>query len=279
MNEVTKALAIKKEETKTSRGMLSKAWYALSFKQCMLKSCSFNTPGSIYLVKGNSSNEFGEIGYEPYSEAMASIIAEMLGLPAVWYELRPASMFPEVKVHGIEHVSICEAYHPRYGEIISFHDFLIGRGAKEPIDYLEEYKKHFKDNLLYHLLAFDALIGNEDRHFGNIEVIIRSDGNYRLAPFYDFGASLLAWYSAADISRGAGVGKFDRAQPFRTTHKVQIKLITEILYDKGDINKFYEVVIEKIDPILQLLSERRANCIRDYLRWRMKYLERVMDKE
>lgn len=276
MSEVVKALAIKKEETKTSRGMLSKAWYTLSFEQCILKYNSFNTPVSTYLVKGNSSNKLGEIGYEPYSEAIASIIAKMLGLPAVWYELRPASMFPEVKVHGIEHVSICDSYHPRYGSIASLHDFLIGRGAKEPIDYLEEYNKHFKDNLLYHLLAFDALIGNEDRHFGNIEVITSSDGNYRLAPFYDFGGSLLAWQRAVDIRGGARVGKFDRAQPFRTTHKVQIKLITEILYDKCDIDKFYEAVIEKIEPILQLLTEQRANCIKDYLRWRMKYLEKVM---
>ena len=42
------------------------------------------------------------------------------------------------------------------------------------------------------MLAFDAFIGNEDRHENNFDVIVRDGKNYA-PPIYDNGGSLLAW--------------------------------------------------------------------------------------
>lgn len=58
---------VEKRETRTSRGMLSKGWYRVD--------------DQLVMVKGNSITEAGTTGYEPYSEVMASLIAQVLGLP------------------------------------------------------------------------------------------------------------------------------------------------------------------------------------------------------
>ena len=60
---------VEKRETRTSRGMLSKGWYQVD--------------DQLVMVKGNSITEAGTAGYEPYSEVMASLIAQVLGLPQV----------------------------------------------------------------------------------------------------------------------------------------------------------------------------------------------------
>ena len=71
---------VEKRETRTSRGMLSKGWY--------------HVDDQLVMVKGNSITEAGTAGYEPYSEVMASLIAQVLGLPHVEYALMPAKLFP-----------------------------------------------------------------------------------------------------------------------------------------------------------------------------------------
>ena len=55
---------VEKRETRTSRGMLSKGWYRVDDR--------------LVMVKGNSITEAGTAGYEPYSEVMASLIAQVL---------------------------------------------------------------------------------------------------------------------------------------------------------------------------------------------------------
>ena len=62
---------VEKRETRTSRGMLSKGWYRVD--------------DQLVMVKGNSITEAGTAGYEPYSEVMASLIAQVLNLPHVEY--------------------------------------------------------------------------------------------------------------------------------------------------------------------------------------------------
>ena len=80
---------VKKNATKTSRGILSKAWYKIDGKLC--------------LVKGNSVDQNGVIGHEPYSEVMASNIAEFLHFNHLPYYLMRANLFPDVKVHRLKH--------------------------------------------------------------------------------------------------------------------------------------------------------------------------------
>ena len=87
---------VEKRETRTSRGMLSKGWYRVD--------------GQLVMVKGNSITEAGTAGYEPYSEVMASLIAQVLNLPHVEYTLMPAKLFPDIKNYSCDVVSVCPLF-------------------------------------------------------------------------------------------------------------------------------------------------------------------------
>lgn len=87
---------VEKRETRTSRGMLSKGWYQVD--------------DQLVMVKGNSITEAGTAGYEPYSEGMASLIAQVLGLPHVAYALMPAKLFPDIQTYSCDVVSVCPKF-------------------------------------------------------------------------------------------------------------------------------------------------------------------------
>ena len=84
---------VEKRETRTSRGMLSKGWYQVD--------------DQLVMVKGNSITEAGTAGFEPYSEVMASLIAQVLCLPHVEYALMPAKLFPDIQTYSCDVVSGC----------------------------------------------------------------------------------------------------------------------------------------------------------------------------
>ena len=87
---------VEKRETRTSRGMLSKGWYRVD--------------DQLVMVKGNSITEAETAGFEPYSEVMASLIAQVLGLPHVEYALMPAKLFPDIKTYSCDVVSVCPKF-------------------------------------------------------------------------------------------------------------------------------------------------------------------------
>ena len=84
---------VEKRETRTSRGILSKGWY--------------HVDDQLVMVKGNSITEAGTAGYEPYSEVMASLIAQVLNLPHVEYTLMPAELLPDIQTYSCDVVSVC----------------------------------------------------------------------------------------------------------------------------------------------------------------------------
>ena len=88
---------VEKRETRTSRGMLSKGWYRVDDR--------------LVMVKGNSITEAGTAGYEPYSEVMASLIAQVLGLPHVEYALMSAKLFPDIQTYSCDVVSVWHRTH------------------------------------------------------------------------------------------------------------------------------------------------------------------------
>lgn len=87
---------VEKRETRTSRGMLSKGWY--------------HVDDQLVMVKGNSITEAGTAGDEPYSEVMASLIAQVLGLLHVKYALMPAKLFPDIQTYSCDVVSVCPLF-------------------------------------------------------------------------------------------------------------------------------------------------------------------------
>lgn len=248
----------------TSRGVLSKAWYKIDGRLCM--------------VKGNSITPDGKLGYEPYSEVMASEIADILSFKHVDYWLADATLFPEVKTYDLNYVSVCENYLDHKERVVKFEPFMLQKFGRilEPDEVLTVCRDYFGDDLLDKMFILDALIGNEDRHINNFEVIRRVGQPDLIAPIYDCGASLLAWRSDSELAIAGSVGRLDKAKPFRSSHSSQINLVKPGSIPYMNLDLLYKNILGAIEGTLSLLSERRSKAIKAYLRWRLKYLEKVM---
>ena len=257
---------VEKRETRTSRGMLSKGWYRVD--------------GQLVMVKGNSITEAGTAGYEPYSEVMASLIAEVLKLPHVEYSLMPARLFPDIQTYSCDVVSVCPKFTTDDEQLYHFADmadaYFLTSGQAASLDALFQYAvEQYGKPWLYQMLAFDAFIGNEDRHENNIDIIVR---HYKhvLPPLYDNGGSLLAWATDEELTDTKLRYQFDKAKPFRSRHAQQIKLLDEPVLPTRDVDEVYSEIIQSISPILALLSEKRASAISQYLKYRLHYLKAAM---
>lgn len=264
-----------KQDTKTSRGILSKAWYT-------------DNDGNKYLVKGNTK-EKGIIGYEPYSEELASRIAKVLGLPCVQYRILKAKEFKDVKVYGIEHVSICKQIPLGLEEQeISICKYLDIINNGKVTDYFNAYYRSGlpMDNL-YKMLIFDALIGNQDRHLNNWDVAVSSKGA-RVLPIIDNGASLLAWANNYEINRDFVVG-MDASKPFKKTHREQIAMLKKYqkrycnlpLFNISSTEKLYADIMKECNETLRLIDnidKNRGYAIRRYIKARLRYIEWAIRK-
>lgn len=262
---------IEKQETRTSRGVLSKGWYCIE--------------GKTFMVKGNSITEAGTAGYEPYSEAMASLIAQVLKLPHVEYTLMPAQFFPDIKTYSCDVVSVCPRFTTDNERLYHFADvadsYCFSHGLTASKENRFQYAiKLYGKKWLYQMLVFDAFIGNADRHENNFDIVIQNrqtDAPLIYAPpIYDNGGSLLAWAMDEELIDTKLHYQFDDAKPFRSRHAQQIKLIDEPVIPVRDLDELYQEIIQTISPILGLLSEKRASAIRQYLKYRLHYLKSAM---
>lgn len=237
-------------------GYLSKAWYKIG--------------GELYLVKGNSIKD-DAIAYEPYSEVLASCVAESLGLPHVEYSITEASRFPGIRVNGVKHVSLCKKIElNQTGQLLSFNTLLNPIGYENFEELLTLYRKlRLPDEDLFRMLLFDALIGNTDRHINNWEYIV-SKSSIQAAPLYDNGASLRAMVPDSDLSH---IGDLypDEAKSFGFTHKEIVQEISDRC-NKRLFNVKYEELhcafISCLTSMSKHLSEERIKSISDYFECR-----------
>ncbi|WP_301082333.1 hypothetical protein [Thomasclavelia cocleata] len=140
--------------------------------------------GRILLYKSGTEG-FANSGLEPYSEYYASQIAKAMELRYVEYGLS--------QWKG-KLCSTCELFTSMDVSFIS-----IGRLVKTGgIEAVRSYYLNLGDDFyqkLIDMLVFDAIILNEDRHFGNFGVLIDSHTNEIIAPapIFDNGLSLLCY--------------------------------------------------------------------------------------
>ena len=152
----------------TTHGMLRKAWH-------------FIPNEGIYLFKGGTEG-FANAGREPYSEFYASQIASRMGLHHVDYDL--------VKWKGIL-ASKCKLFTDIDTAYIPIGQVVTHGGIKPCLDFYSAISNDALDELKS-MLVFDALIYNEDRHFGNFGVLMDSKTSRvtGAAPIFDNGVSL-----------------------------------------------------------------------------------------
>lgn len=161
----------------TTNGMLPKGW-------------RFIENDGIYLYKGGTTGA-SNTGNEPYSEFYACQIAEAMGLNAVHYDIENWKGILASKCRLF--TDIDTSYIPigrlvRDGGLKSCLEYYGNLGT----DYLEQIKS---------MLVFDAVIYNEDRHFGNFGVLRdnRSGKITASAPIFDNGLSLFNFATKEDF--------------------------------------------------------------------------------
>ena len=161
----------------TTNGMLPKAWRFIEGK-------------GIYLYKGGT---FGaaNTGNEPYSEFYASQVAQVMGLNAVSYELE--------NWKGIL-ASRCKLFTDIDTSYIPIGRIVREGGLKACLDYYEKLGPEAYEQVRS-MLVFDAVIYNEDRHFGNFGVLRnnRSGVVTGAAPIFDNGLSLFNFAMPEDF--------------------------------------------------------------------------------
>ena len=151
----------------TTSGMLRKGWRRLN--------------GKILLYKGGTSGA-SNAGNEPYSEYYASQIARKMELNHVDYSL--------ARWKGCI-CSVCELFTDIDHSYVPIYRFVKDYSLRTVSDYIRSLGKDYYDKFV-DMLIFDALIYNEDRHFGNFGLIVDNKTNMpcSFAPLFDNGLSL-----------------------------------------------------------------------------------------
>ncbi|MCL2605641.1 MAG: XRE family transcriptional regulator [Defluviitaleaceae bacterium] len=154
----------------TTNGMLPKAW-------------RFIEDEGIFLYKGGTSG-FANTGKEPYCEFYASQVAAAMDLNAVQYGLE--------NWKGIL-ASKCKLFTDINTAFVPIGRIVKAGGIKAVVDYYDSLGNHFVD-AVRDMLVFDALVYNEDRHFGNFGLLRDNHTGAIIAPapIFDNGISLFA---------------------------------------------------------------------------------------
>ena len=229
----------------TTGGMLRKGWRRLG--------------GQVCLYKGGTSGA-ANAGNEPYSEYYAAQIAERTGLNRVSYGL--------AKWKGCL-CSTCALFTDIDHSYVPIYRFVENCTLRSAAAFLkdlgEAYYEPFAD-----MLVFDALICNEDRHFGNFGLMVDNKTNepYAFAPIFDNGLSLFNFGMPDDFdnleeyakTRASSYGvPFDNiAKEFITSRqKEQLCRMIGFRFEK---DKNYN------------LPAKRLKAIEDWLQLRVQFL-------
>ena len=162
----------------TTGGMLPKAW-------------RFLERDGIYLYKGGTTGA-SNAGNEPYSEYYASQIAHAMGLNAISYDLE--------NWKGIL-ASKCRLFTDVNTAFVPIGHIVIGDGLPACLAYYEKLGAEAFEQVRS-MMVFDAVIYNEDRHFGNFGILRdnRTGAVLGPAPIFDNGLSLFNYATENDLA-------------------------------------------------------------------------------
>lgn len=190
----------------TTGGMLPKAWRMMD-------------QNGIYLYKGGTTGA-SNTGREPYCEYYASQIAETMHLNAVHYDLENWKGMTASKCALFTNINT--SYVP-IGRIVR------KGGLAACLDYYDSLGPEFSEQIRS-MLVFDALIYNEDRHFGNFG-ILRDNHSGKIiapAPIFDNGLSLFCFAGDENYANLEAYAK-TRYNPYNLSFE---EVCTEIMGSK-----------------------------------------------
>lgn len=161
----------------TTNGALPKCWRRIA--------------GRILLFKGGSEGA-ANTGREPQSEFHAAQVAAALGIPHVSYGL---ARFRK------RLCSTCPLFTSQKVSFVPLARLTSARTLDETEDFLRSFAPAFLP-ALHGIVVLDALVRNEDRHLGNLGVLVDNATNEpkALAPAFDHGLSLFPFAMEDDLA-------------------------------------------------------------------------------
>ena len=125
------------------------------------------------------------------------------------------------------------------------------------------------------MFLFDAIIGNSDRHYGNVHMLRNTKGEFSGAPLFDNGASLLSNVPLLfALASKYKVGEiFNNSYTIDKKHDGQVATINTLDNINFNIASKTIDILNDIEPTLRLMSPARADIIKKYIVYRLhKYL-------
>lgn len=219
----------------------------------MLAKCWRRVRGKIVLYKAGSTGA-ANTGNEPYSEFYACQIATAMGLEAVQYNLR----------HWKGRLcSTCELFTSKTHAYIPTGRLVREGGWPAVIQYYKMLGDRYYESLI-DMLIFDAVICNEDRHFGNFGLTIESATNtiVGIAPIFDNGLSLFNYAmddDLHDIATYANTRLMATSQDFLTfakevmtrTQKIKLRKLINFTFTKHARYNLPEYRLKIIETFIQ----------------------------
>ncbi len=229
----------------TTGGMLRKGWY-------------YSNEKGIWLYKGGTEG-FANAGNEPYSEFLASQIAQQMGLHAVTYELE--------NWHSIL-ASKCRLFTDINTAYVPIDRLVPTGGIDACLNYYRELGEDFYQELVS-MLVFDAVIINEDRHFGNFGVL-RNNHSGRIispAPIFDNGLSLLCYGTKSEFEDDRLFKQYvaSRTNPYGPNHqfmdlarrligpkqKSQLRRLIGFTFTESDVTNLPRWRTQRLESLVQ----------------------------
>lgn len=240
----------------TTNGMLPKAWRRIDNR--------------LFLYKGGTDIElYTNGGKEPYSEYYAAQIAQAMGIQHVDYDLE--------KWKGIL-ASVCENFTTKdvsyvpFGYILDTFSFSALEERIQDLGFMEAFRD---------MIMFDALINNEDRHYGNFGLLKDNHTNefISFAPLFDHGISLFSYVKDDDLKDVEKFHEYQNNHNFSALGVTHDKLISWFCTkeDAGKLRKLYDFRFVR-HPFYNL-SEERLSILESYVHEKAMYLTNLLQKE
>lgn len=238
----------------TTQGMLGKAWRQLD--------------DGIYLYKKGSSGA-ANAGNEPYSEVIASQVADIIGIPHIKYELE--------RWQGVL-CTKCKLFTDIDHGYLTMAEFLSTEvGTKDRWKY-NDIKKLVSDEIMSgidDMIVFDYIIENKDRHFNNFGFIRNNNTGEieKLAPIFDNGFSLLNFHMEYEL-KDFDYDAYSDLGTFYIKNKDQAKDI--IKKNPKKYKRWAKELSNKIDTInFHGIEEYREKAIKDLLKSRCRIIQNI----
>lgn len=224
----------------TTDGTLKKAWRRID---------------DIYLYKGGTYGASNS-GKEPYSEYYAYQIAKAMGLNAVAYDL-------EYWENSL--ASKCKLFTDIDTSFVPIGAIMDSNNLSECLEIAKSISKDCYDDLCS-MFVFDAVIYNEDRHFGNFG-LLRDNHTGKLtgmAPIFDNGFSLFCFATEEKLNNLPNYAK-GRSNPYDVPYETickhvmtdkQVKQLENLLDFKFERHPMFNLPEERLQTIESFISIR-----------------------